>query len=283
MLKKIANHSQKIEMKLLSISCILILLISLFSFTALAENINVSDKTNTDNKISATLSSKIAEASASEKIPVIILLKNQSISFNSIKGRSQINSEQKNLMNILNAAESNKKAQNIKSIKIINAIAANVAPETIASISEMPEVSVIEPDEVVSIAEGQEIQVEEVKTSGLVQKNAWGVDKIGAPTVWQQGITGKGITVAVVDTGIDVQHPDLDDLDDNPSTNDPKVVGWIDYTNGKSSSYDDYGHGTHIAGTISGTGANGLHTGVAPGTKLIAAKVLDESGSRICI
>jgi serine protease AprX len=97
--------------------------------------------------------------------------------------------------------------------------------------------------------------------------------------VWQQGIRGNGILVAVVDTGIDTTHPDLDDLDDNPSTNDPKVVGWIDYVNFYSSPYDDHGHGTHVSGTISGTGANGINTGVAPGTKLIGAKVFDYSGS----
>ena len=279
MREMIGKSSKKMGMELLNTSCILILLISLFSFTALAENTSASDKNSTDDKISATLSSKIAETSETEQIPVLILLKNQNIPFNTIKGRSQIEKEQKNVTDLLNDAKSSKKAQKIKSIKIVNAVAASVTPEVISSIAERPEVLIIEPDEVVSIAEGKELQVEEIKTSGIVQSNAWGVNKIGAPAVWQQGITGKGITVAVVDSGIDVQHPDLDDLDDNPSTNDLKVVNWIDYINGKNSSYDDYGHGTHIAGTISGTGANGLHTGVAPGTKLIAAKVLDESGS----
>jgi serine protease AprX len=109
--------------------------------------------------------------------------------------------------------------------------------------------------------------------------NAWGVDKIEAPAVWEQGVNGKGIIVAVVDTGIDAQHPDLDDLDDNPETIDPKVVGWMDYISSSSSPYDDHGHGTHVSGTISGTGANGVYTGVAPGTQLIGAKVLDAYGS----
>lgn len=277
MRKKTRKSSKKIRMKLLSISCIILL--SLFSFTALAENTNISDKTSTGNKISTTLSSKIAETSETEQIPVIILLKNQSIPFNTAKGKSQIENEQKNLINFLKDAESSKKAQKIKSIKIVNAVAANVTPDVIASLTERPEVSIIELDEVVSIAEGQGFFVKEIETSDIVQNNAWGVDKIGAPTVWQQGITGKGVVVAVVDSGIDVQHPDLDDLDDDPNTNDPKVVDWIDYINGNNSPYDDYGHGTHVAGTISGTGANGLHIGVAPGTELIAAKVLDNSGS----
>ena len=56
-------------------------------------------------------------------------------------------------------------------------------------------------------------------------------------------------------------------------------MGWIDYINGRKTPYDDFGHGTQIAGTISGTGACGVSTGVAPGSKLIVAKVFDEYGS----
>ena len=239
----------------------------------------MSDNISTDSKISTALSSKITGASANEEIPVIIMLTDQKIAFNSINGKSQIEREQKNIINILENARSDNSAKNIKPIKIINAVAAKVTPEVIASLVKMPEVSVIEPDEVVHIAESQELPLNKIKAlSSMLDAtnvNAWGVDKIGAPAVWQQGVTGKGIIVAVVDTGIDVQHPDLDDLDDNPNTNDPKVVGWIDYINGENSPYDDNYHGTHVAGTISGTGANGMHTGVAPGTKLIGAKVFD--------
>ncbi|WP_269848554.1 hypothetical protein [Methanosarcina horonobensis] len=61
----------------------------------------------------------------------------------------------------------------------------------IASLTERPEVSIIELDEAVSIAEGQGFFVKEIETSDVVQNNAWGVDKIGAPAVWQQGITEK--------------------------------------------------------------------------------------------
>ncbi len=279
MWERIGKFLKKTCLELLSISFILIFLTSLVSSTALAGNISVPDNAGTDNKISAVLSSKITETSATEQIPIIIMLKDQSIQFNTVKGIAQIESKQESLMNFLNVAESNKKAQNVKSIKIINAIAARVTPEVIASIAKRPEVSIIEPDEVVSIIDDQRLPIKETKTSGSVQSNTWGVDKIRAPAVWQQGITGKGITVAVVDTGIDSTHPDLDDLDDKPSTKDPKVVGWIDYVNGRKTPYDDYGHGTHVVGIISGTGANGVHTGVAPGTKLIAAKVFDEFGS----
>ncbi len=313
--KKVVSSLKKTNTQWLSISCILLLLISLLPFTATANDINISDNINMsnstsvseniinvdnnanlsnntsesnnisiDNKISGALSLKIAEASAIEKIPVIIVLANQQIAFNNVNGELQIESDQKNIIQLLGDAKSTNKAQEIKPIKLVNAVAAEVTPEVLVSLSKKPEVSKIELDEVVYLVDTPESSLKEIKGSSSIQNiniisaNAWGVDKVGAPTVWQQGITGKGVTVAVVDTGIDVNHPDLDDLDENPLTNDPKVVSWIDYVNSYPSPYDDHGHGTHVAGTISGTGANGIRTGVAPGTKLIAAKVFSEEG-----
>jgi serine protease AprX len=279
MQKKTGKPLKKIAPGLQIISCALILLISLFSFMALAENTSISDTISTNDKISAILSTKITKVPATELIPVIVKLKNQNIPFNNANGRKQTDHEQRNLISFLNDAKSNNKAQKIKPIHVVNAVAAEVTPEIIASLATRPEVSSIEPDNIVSTADGQELPLIATKLPRTKQNDTWGVDKIGAPAVWQQDITGKGITVAIVDTGIDAKHPDLDDLDDKPSTNDPKVVGWIDYVNKATSPYDDNGHGTHTAGIISGTGAKGIHTGVAPGTNLIVAKVFDSYGA----
>lgn len=259
--------------ELLCVICTLFLLVSLLSFTALAEDSNV--------KISASLSSKLAETSATEKVPVIIILPDQQISFTTAAGKEKIESKQKDLITFLETEKSKKNVKDIKPMSIINAVAANVTPAVLASLIERSDVSTVELDAIYTIGQSETSSVEtEASTAqeSTASTNAWGVDKIGAPAVWQQGITGKGITVAVVDTGVDATHPDLDDLDDNPSTTDPKVIGWIDYINSKSSPYDDHGHGTHVSGTISGTGANGIQTGVAPGTNLIVAKVFDSDG-----
>ena len=268
--------------KFIRINSVLVLLILIFSFVAAAENINQSNSTIPKNKMLVTLSTKIDEASANEKIPVIIILTDQNFAFNTEDGKSQIESTQKNIIMYLEDAKSKNKAQDIKSIKIVNAIAAKVTPDIIASLAQMPEVSEIELDEIIYIPDKPELskQMESLPSKqGATSANAWGVDKIGAPVVWQQGINGKGIIVAVIDSGIDVQHPDLDDLDDNPNTNDTKVVGWVDYVNGNTTPYDDNGHGTHVAGTISGTGTSGVNTGVAPGSSLIVAKVFNNDGS----
>ncbi|WP_432662311.1 S8 family serine peptidase [Wukongibacter baidiensis] len=79
------------------------------------------------------------------------------------------------------------------------------------------------------------------------------------------------VVVAVIDTGIDADHVDLDG---------GKVIAWKDYINDKTSPYDDNGHGTHVAGTIAGEGdGNSKYEGVAKGAALIGLKVLAANGT----
>jgi len=79
------------------------------------------------------------------------------------------------------------------------------------------------------------------------------------------------VVVAIIDTGIDATHVDLDG---------GKVVGWRDEVNGKSAPYDDHGHGTHVSSISAGTGeGNAAYKGVAPGAALVGIKVLNSQGS----
>ncbi len=271
---------KKLIPKLIGISFALMLLLSLFVLTGAAENTQPLDKINTNEKISLPLASKIAEASATDKINIIIILTNQHKDFNTPTGRSKIDVEQKKILDKLLSTKSNDKVLGIKPLKIVNAIAAEVTPDLIVSLSNRSDVSKIELDDIVHIVDNNtELNTETISspmsdsTSSTI---AWGVDKIGAPLVWQRGITGKGVIVAVVDSGVDATHPDLAHLPDSTNT---KVIDWIDYVNGRSSPYDDNGHGTHVSGTISGIGTNGYQTGVAPGSNLIEAKVFNAFGA----
>jgi subtilisin family serine protease len=96
------------------------------------------------------------------------------------------------------------------------------------------------------------------------------VPQIGAPQAWQAGYTGKGVKVAVLDTGIDAAHPDLAG----------KVEASQSFITGEAVA-DGHGHGTHVADTIVGSGAasGGKYKGVAPDATLLVGKVLDNAGS----
>ncbi|CAM5253973.1 S8 family serine peptidase [Streptomyces narbonensis] len=91
------------------------------------------------------------------------------------------------------------------------------------------------------------------------------VPLIGAPEAWAAGYDGKGVKVAVLDTGIDADHPDFAGL----------IDGTASFVPGEGIT-DVNGHGTHVAGTIVGSGAasGGDNQGVAPGANLFVGKVL---------
>ncbi|HEX6683535.1 MAG TPA: S8 family serine peptidase, partial [Candidatus Limnocylindrales bacterium] len=97
------------------------------------------------------------------------------------------------------------------------------------------------------------------------------VPQIGAPVAWARGFDGTGVTVAVLDTGVDATHPDVA----------ANIVGRNDFTGSSPEAKDGHGHGTHVAATIAGTGAasGGRSKGVAPGAKLLVGKVCDNGGS----
>ncbi|MFI5683700.1 S8 family peptidase [Streptomyces sp. NPDC051636] len=95
------------------------------------------------------------------------------------------------------------------------------------------------------------------------------VPQIGAPTAWAAGYTGKGVKIAVLDTGVDATHPDLKD----------QVIESKNFSTAADAT-DHFGHGTHVASIAAGTGAKsgGKYKGVAPDAKILNGKVLDDSG-----
>ncbi|WP_256871881.1 S8 family serine peptidase [Nostoc sp. TCL26-01] len=121
--------------------------------------------------------------------------------------------------------------------------------------------------------------------------NNWGADLIKASEVWAKGYTGQGITVAVVDGGVDRNHTDLSSniwknlqeiagngKDDDGNGYIDDVYGW-NFVDNNNNTLDKKGHGTHVAGTIAGVRNSFGVTGIAYNAKIMPVKVLSDNGS----
>ncbi|XQQ04988.1 MAG: S8 family peptidase [Leptolyngbya sp. IPPAS B-1204] len=124
--------------------------------------------------------------------------------------------------------------------------------------------------------------------------NNWNLDAVQAPDVWARGFTGQGVTVAVIDSGVDITHSDLrdniwinsDEIAGDGIDND--VNGYIDDINGwnfgigqnnanvsPGTNNSGQEHGTHVAGTIAARNNGSGNTGVAPDAKIMALRLGD--------
>jgi len=200
------------------------------------------------NKLFDNLEEKIAKATDSDEIPVIIMF-NKKLS----------DTEFESIKNIAGNPKIKHKFETIPGI------ATSLTKKQIEALAKSDLVKQIEYDEPVYATMSTASYWFGVNKS----RTDWGVDgdRDGNPTSYST----TDIVVAVIDTGIDTSHVDLDG---------GKVIAWKDYVNNRTSPYDDNGHGTHVAGIIAGTGeGNPNYKGVAPGAALIGLKVLDSTGS----
>jgi Subtilase family/FG-GAP-like repeat/Domain of unknown function DUF11 len=135
---------------------------------------------------------------------------------------------------------------------------------------------------------------------GQSYPDLWGIQKVDAPAAWNTN-TGAGVIVAVVDTGIDYNHPDIasnvwintkeipgNGIDDDHNGYIDDVRGWdfigatYDDPQQSNNPIDGNGHGTHVAGTIAAVGNNGIGVvGVAWNAQVMAVKGLDNTGTGI--
>lgn len=146
-----------------------------------------------------------------------------------------------------------------------NAMIAEVSNSALETLQNLDGVAQVTLDRVIPFEELP------ANSSDTVKEDEWtyglkvlGVDKVRAA----YNLTGKGVRVGILDTGIDANHPDLKG----------KVVAWGDFAGTSATEKDAHGHGTHCAGTIAGGSASGKHIGVAPEAELVIGRIFGDSG-----
>ncbi|MDD1742349.1 MAG: S8 family serine peptidase, partial [Methanotrichaceae archaeon] len=147
--------------------------------------------------------------------------------------------------------------------RLINGLAGRASPQTIRKLADIDGVEKIYFD---SFAEVKFPGENSSDVDYLIPANNINADKL-----WKRGIDGKNVTVAVIDSGIDDNHPDLAN----------SVIGEKNFVEDESSARDFLGHGTMVAGIIAGSGvaSGGKYKGIAPGAKLLNVKVIDRDGN----
>ena len=170
----------------------------------------------------------------------------------------------------LNAAKAVAKAKGRvgHGLSIIGGASATLSGASLIALSKDGDVGYITPDDVLNAKFDPTLGATQAVTPGIVE--------VGAPRVWGElGVTGRGVGVAIVDSGI-ANHADLAG----------RILASVDFTSGIPGEplvapADPGGHGTHVAGLVAGDGAssNGTFTGVAPGADLIDVRVIGATGA----
>ncbi|MEW6569796.1 MAG: S8 family serine peptidase [Nitrospirota bacterium] len=156
-----------------------------------------------------------------------------------------------------------KGAQRIVTLWLINGMAVTAPSHVIRELATMPLVESIRLDDTLKAP------VSEQSISSIPE---WNINAVGAPQLWDLGHRGEGAVVASMDTGVDVNHPDLSGKWRGG------INSWYDPNGEHSIPYDSDGHGTQTMGIIVGGDNGGTSIGVAPGAEWIAVKIFNDAG-----
>ena len=221
--------------------------------------------------ISPEVSSLIKSLKASDKIPVIVTLKAKA-DLESIQEQNKSKRRTKILKALKNNANASQKALNAwlqtndvagwKLLWMINAIATELSAGKIHQLATREDVDSITLDAKVKV---------QAEATGTPTTSEWNLQAINANVMWDLGLTGQGIVVASMDTGVDSLHPDLA-IKWRGGNN-----SWFDPHGVYTAPHDSNGHGTQTTGLIVGGDTSGSTIGVAPDAKWIAVKVFDDS------
>lgn len=170
---------------------------------------------------------------------------------------------QRSIRSYLEAAVGQGKAAEVTPFWIFNGLSLSADADTILALAQMPEVASITPDQI-------DVQPSAPLALGSPEPN---LSVINAPALWGLGLTGQGVVVASLDTGVDASHPDLGGRWRGGANS------WYDPYGQHAAPADLSGHGTQTMGVILGGDLSGSSIGVAPQAQWIAAKIFNDAGS----
>lgn len=186
---------------------------------------------------------------------------------------------QVNITNFLEEKKKDEFVESYHSFYIINALEVTTNEEVMNEIARR--------DDVLSIALNEKHMLVSEEEKHRIDDNnkdtqtPWNLNNINAPEAWELGIEGDGITVGIIDSGVDYEHPALNSQwRGNDSDESDIKYHWLDTTDENTKlPTDRNGHGTHVAGSILGQEPDGTNkVGVAPKSNWIAVKVFNEQG-----
>ena len=182
--------------------------------------------------------------------------------------KHQAAESQANLIETLGILEKEGSVEEIRSLWIVNSVICYANEEAIYEISHRKDIMTIYRCEEFQCLEDEYVTSYGYANSREVAEN---IVKVNADQVWALGYTGEDVLVALIDTGANLNHADLQgQLWDGGAEYPNHGYDFYQHDNDPS---DTHGHGTHVAGTIVGNGTSGTQTGVAPGAKIMVLKV----------
>ena len=184
--------------------------------------------------------------------------------------KQQASESQSDLMQLLNLLETNGMVEEIHPLWIVNSVSCYADETAIHEIEARNDILTVYRCEQLPL---MDIAPATPAARGDGREIAQNLLQVNAELVWDLGFTGEGVLVGIIDTGVSLTHADLQGRFWDGGSEYPNHG--YDFADHDYDPSDEHGHGTHVAGTICGTGVSGTQTGVAPDAKLMVLKVFN--------
>ncbi len=227
--------------------------------------------------LSSSLRSRLAALPPDQMTTVIIQLRQQATLRDS-RGRDRATRQRETLGNLkelaattqgqvlktLKAFQKSGAVENYQSFWVFNGFSATASADAIRKLASHPDVAIIYEDQ---------LDIVPVSAAGALSNPQASLSLVGAPSLWNLGYTGQGVVIASLDTGVDLNNPEL------AARWRGGANSWLDPYGQHTNPYDASGHGTWTMGLMLGGDASGVSLGVAPNASWMAARIFNDQGT----